>query len=131
MSAFIVKNKTINKIVSYIHHHHVYPFSMPPFSMPPHEYPLRSLGEKMNALNVEAVNARYFNDLVDSSGYSFRYELPPTEIEAYKMLQCFLYQCFEGDVPESKLYKDLEHVLARIASACITGTVQYQNASWD
>ena len=55
-----------------------------------------------------------------------------TPIQAYKSLQCWHYQCCEGDIPkESKLYTFFEEiVLKHIADSIIMKTPEYEQAEW-
>lgn len=127
MGSFIVKEKTINKIISYIDHYHICPFSTDSVQTPW----MKPLGKGMHQLNVSAFNVCYPNNRADSSvEYSFSCESPPSAVEAYKLLQCFLDQCHEGNIPKATLYQDLEHALTRIASTIITEMPEYQEAHW-
>ena len=55
-----------------------------------------------------------------------------TPVEAFKALQCWSYQCFEGSIPEkSKLYQFFEHVVKSAwAISIITKTSEYDHAEW-
>lgn len=54
------------------------------------------------------------------------------QFQSYKSLQCWLYQCCEGDIPEvSKLYKFFDTVVIRhMANSIITKTPAYEQAEW-
>lgn len=62
------------------------------------------VGRKLLEMNAEALRQRYDDDN-DTS-----YKHTPVEISLMQMcktLHCFRYQCSEGDVPETQLYKDV------------------------
>jgi hypothetical protein len=58
--------------------------------------------------------------------------VPCPPIQAYKSLQCWLYQCCEGNIPEaSKLYTFFDTVVVQhIANSIITNTPEYEQAEW-
>jgi len=55
-----------------------------------------------------------------------------TPVESFKALQCWIYQCAEGNIPEkSKLYQFFEHVVASAwATSIIMRTSEFDNAEW-
>lgn len=112
MSAFIVEDSVINRVVSFI-------------ATAKNEDAAReiihketdcdirtregraALGKMMFDLNCNAVEQRYgageaasFRELNYTYAPSARLTTP---VQAYKSLQCWLYQCSEGDVPDSSL----------------------------
>ena len=89
-----------------------------------------ALGQKMWDLNQLALGYRYGHPKQELF-YQFS-PVPCSVIQAYKSLQCWLYQCNEGDIPEvSKLYKFFDTVVLRhIANAIIIQTPEYDQAEW-
>ena len=117
MSAYIVDDKTINRIVNRLVHEVIsYPFSDAlKDRLSELGYDLSTdastekLAKDMFALNVSAVRQRYGKvDHVLTFAYS-RIDLTPL-IQTLKSLNCWLYQCCEGDVPKSDLYKFFDDV---------------------
>ena len=89
-----------------------------------------ALGQKMWDLNQLSLGYRY-GDPQQELLYHFS-SVPCTDIQAYKSLQCWLYQCCEGDIPEvSKLYLFFDTVVVQhIANSLITNTPEYDQAEW-
>jgi len=91
------------------------------------------LGLAMFQLNIKGVNTRYsdkpaakFRQLDYS--YQSAYVL---EMQVLKSLQCWLYQCTEGDVPNDPLYRFFEEVAApRLMDKIIRRLPEYERAEW-
>jgi hypothetical protein len=94
----------------------------------------QKLGEAMFALNCNAVEQRYgqgeakeFRDL----DYQFCTQIPPTVLQAYKSLGCWLYQCSEGDVPgTSLLFATMQRVHDNMAHFIVGRLDAYGKAKW-
>jgi hypothetical protein len=135
MSAFLVEEKTLNRIISYIDDE----VARSPWLRSKFEKELgvnfagdwkTALGQKMWDLNQLALSYRYGDPKQD-----LVYRFSPvvcTSIQAYKSLQCWHYQCCEGDIPqESKLYTFFDTVvLSHIANSIIINTIAYEKAEW-
>lgn len=98
------------------------------------EWPLK-LGISMAILNDAAVNARYGEGTAsgDREGvtYQFRWEPLTNRIQALKSLQCWHYQCSEGDIPEtSELYKVADKVIGYLAQNIVSDLPEYNRAQW-
>lgn len=156
MSAYVVKDATINRIVSWIERetigsngltHGQVSHSLKQAGFDPEDQgrPLRvvgngpeksfpeRLGEAMAALNVWAVRARYED--ADESGmigapYQFTRVSSADPVAALKSLHCWHYQCSEGDAPHDPLYKAFEMIIHAIEGALIRQTPQYDAAAW-
>ncbi len=98
------------------------------------------LAHEMMALNVEAVKWRY-PDLADDNlpgPIDFRldeYRYRPASwrrslVQVYKSLQCWLYQCSEGDVLERPLFKTMSKLGAAIAEEIVCSLPEYDEAIW-
>ena len=135
MSAFLVEEKTLNRILSYLDEE----LRRSAWLRSKFEADLgvnfagdwrTALGQKMWDLNQLALGYRY-GDPHQELLYHFL-SVPCTDIQAYKSLQCWLYQCCEGDIPEvSKLYKFFDTVvLQHLANSIITTTPEYDQAEW-
>jgi len=130
MSAYVVEKKTIDRIVSYID-------SKPLYSTEG-QYPeiyrnflgdCNKLGQKMLNMNNKAVDQRY-NENNPVELYRHSYESPRNLMQVYKSVQCFVYQCSEGDVVKSKLYQDFVKLEHRLAAEIISNTPEYNKAVW-
>src|SRR5437868_45627 len=123
MSAFMVEDKTINRVVTFVQGKLMrdWPvlaekFQTMGFGIHDGGF-CRKLGRAMFLLNIRGVNARYgegrakeFREL----DYQFYPELSDC-VQTFKSLQCWLYQCMEGDVPNDPVYKLMEEVEATMA----------------
>lgn len=127
MSSYIVDAKTINRIVSYIMNgwdttkHTIAPF-------PVSDEAFQELGQKLWDMNAAAVNQRY-GELNEAPQYHLVCD-NVDEFQVLKSLQCFLYQCSEGNVPELDLYKQLRQVEMNIMRKLIDTMPQYKKAEW-
>ena len=101
MSAFIVKNKTINNVVSVLSG---YEFMVHRIK---EEFDIdikttkgqTQFAHRLYALNVSSVSSRYGSaDDMIGEGFSFEFEHDTGNLEAYKNLQSLMYQCSEGEV---------------------------------
>jgi hypothetical protein len=88
------------------------------------------LGQRMLDLNQLSLSQRY-GDTKKELIYKFR-TAHCSPIQAYKALRCWLYQCAEGDIPEtSKLFNTFDKVLGPAwAEFIIAKTPEYDEAAW-
>jgi len=112
------------------------------------------IGRELFAMNIAAVQARYPDTRANPAGMpgpvndngdsiapelaaSFTCVTPqgrlPFEelVSGYKALSCLIYQCSEGDIPETELFKELQRAQAYVGDAIIVQLPQYQAAPWD
>lgn len=141
MSAYIVDDDTINKIVSYlfakasgpdpsIHWKNTKLFKM--------GYDLSSssscyeLAHKMFDMNVVAVNQRYGEGEAEKfRPLDFKYQfVAATQIEVIKALKAWKYQCTEGCVPDLALYQAMTEVHSLLCIDFVEQTEEYEAASW-
>jgi hypothetical protein len=141
MSAYIVDDGTINKIVSYIYTNDARPGprihweATKLFKM---GYKLTStqscaeLAHKMFDMNVLAVNARYGEGEAEKfRPLDFKYQfVPASQIEVIKALKAWKYQCTEGHVFELALFKAMAEVLCLLYMDFVEQTEEYEAASW-
>jgi hypothetical protein len=136
MSAFIVSDATINKVIGWLNDSERRQYLRPILrtaEIPEHDADWTSkLGASMFTLNVEAVNARYgagqaseFRPL----DYTFEWELA-ADVQVLKSLSCWLYQCAEGDVPERPLYKAFRKLEGQIARNIVANLPEWEKAEW-
>ena len=135
VSAFLIADKTLNRILSYLDEE----LRRSAWLRSKFEAALgvnfagdwkTALGQKMWDLNQLALGYRYA-DPKQELFFQFSYVSCPA-IQAYKSVQCWLYQCCEGDIPDaSKLYTFFDTVVLRhIANSIITTTPAYEQAEW-
>lgn len=138
MSAFVVEDQTINTIVNFLAFKQN---SSNDAYWPKHI--LRDAGIclsglknqkafalSLHDLNVKAVSERY-NEF-EEYAFTYRQTLPEQNIfQVYKSLQCWLYQCSEGTIPQrNDLYKLMEELAKQIAMYIVERTKQYDVAIW-
>jgi len=144
MSAFIVQDKTINQIVNWLIFDDDYPSAENTYGEVSkiikdefkidfnHSEAREILAYKMYQLNCKAVDHRYNEQNDDcSSNFKYLFKYPTNRAQALKSLSCWLYQCSEGDIPKSKLYKVFKRVQSVIAYHIATSTPEYEQAGWD
>lgn len=123
MSAFIVSDETINRVIAFLHYK-----TSARYYYPLHIFEGRydlsdrgtceSLAQAMFALNVEAVKQGYPHKAAEEFrplDFQFRLVIPGDSLETLKDLECWLYQCTEGSVVETELFKLMEetsHLMA-------------------
>lgn len=138
MSAYIVSDETINKVVSYLYckkDSHFWPANEIKES-----YNLKTrqdferLAQDMFNLNIEAVEQRYGKGQAKEFrplNFQFRLTANGTSIHVLKALRCWLYQCSEGDCPEvSFLYKMMNEFSHLLALDIVENMPAYENAPW-
>jgi hypothetical protein len=133
MSAYIVESITVDRILNYLRVEYEkegyikHLLDMTGLSFP---RDFKKLGQAMLTLNTMAVNYRY-NENTKPPLYKFRLMPPPDDIQAVKSLQCFLYQCTEGEqFEETKLFKILEKAMRWIMKKIVTSLPAYEKAVW-
>lgn len=140
MSAYIVEDRTINRIVSYFNlkvarDSYYWPNRMlkdAGYDMSG-EPGCQVLAQEMFKLNVQGVDARYGEGesaKFRSLDFVYRFTLSTSRIVAYKALECWRYQCSEGNVPQSALYQTMTEVLHQLAIEIVSDTTEYKQAKW-
>jgi len=144
MSAFMVSDKTINRIVAGLER-------MSRNTPSPRDYPLyyareaagfdlekyiktpAALGQKIAEMNIRAIQARYPEKweamVIDT--YQYKSLLSPSPMQLYKHIRCLLYQCSEGDVPNEIFFGVLNAITDQIAYWIVTESKEYEEAEWD
>lgn len=101
---------------------------------------LRKFGEELLKMNLLAFYDRYEHiedtekEIIDSiKEYEFM-NLPLSElqeIQVLKSIECFLYQCYEGNIPEYPLFKALDKIKEHLKDTIINKIPEYQKAIWN
>ena len=92
-------------------------------------------------MNARAIQSRYGAGRTADEVKAWEKELDPiacspgqdfkARVQAYKSFRCFLYQCSEGDVPLSPLYKAVEAAADYLAAEIVPEIPEYEEAKWD
>ena len=138
MSSFVVSDLTINRIVCGLD---TYPNRLyyerivgeVGFSII-NKSGKERLGNALMDLNREAVNQRYpdADEIFSPCPYRFQQTIVGTLMITFKALKCWLYQCHEGNIPESQLFQAMDRICYQIASEIITRLSAYENSpGWE
>jgi len=146
MSAYIVDNVTIDKILAFLSECHacnrgeirtedIWRIAVDGgCDFCKGDEGLSQFGQELLRMNTEAVNWRYDDDATVRE-----YTYTPREVDitvesavaAFKTIGCLSYQCMEGPVPETNpLYKVLTELKNAIATAVMYAMPEYARAPW-
>jgi len=139
MSAFMVEDQTINRVVTWLTREVSTRF--PEIDRIARTYDVDLVSEKweeklakaMFQLNCDGVNARYGEGEAEKfRPLNFTYKPEPyySKVQGLKSLQCWMYQCNEGDVPQTKLYQFFEEVENYLALKIVMDLPEYDKAKW-
>ena len=131
MSAFFVSQECMQRVVAGVDHvsdkwfgdYHIQGFGTVNGSDS-----LSKLGEALFEMNDEALLVRY-----DAEPICEAFEYRPASVglcSALKAMECLRYQCSEGKVPETDLYKGLEKAIGDLASVIVNELPEYEKAEW-
>ena len=141
MSAFIVGDDTINKVVSYIYatangpdvsvfckHTELYRMGYDVSDV----HSCAELAQKMSDMNVAAVNARYGEDEAEKfCPLDFHFRIVHANLaNVIKALESWHYQCTEGDIPELDLYQAMDEVHCILCAEFVHRTEEYEAIPW-
>jgi len=139
MSAFMVKDETINRVVEWLY----WEITRSQWLRDQLEKAsgidtttyawAEALGQAMFQLNIAGVNDRYGDGEAGKFGILDYHYQPAhgSEIQVLKSLQCWLYQCTEGEVMKHPLYVFFDTVVERhLMSKIICDLPAYQAAEW-
>jgi hypothetical protein len=139
MSAFIVEDKTINRVVTWLtrevstNHFAIDRLARKyGVDLGSDKWP-EKLAKAMFQLNCDGVNARYGEGEAEQfRPLNFRYqpEIYHSLVQVLKSLQCWMYQCCEGDVPATPLYQFFEEVENHLALKIVMDLPEYDKALW-
>ena len=142
MSAYIVADKTINSIVNWLDSALEETYGTITIRQKLLEQGfdatvagwVERLRYAMFQLNVVAVDVRYGSgEAKRFRPLDYHYKLTHNVpfVQVLKSLQCWLYQCNEGDVPETALYGLFDNeVQLYLMTEIIDALPEYQNAFW-
>ncbi len=137
MSAYIVENNTIDRILSAINSNRdIGDWIKRTIKRETGDdldtaEGLTLFGRKLLDMNEKAVNQRYKGD--DNVGvfvdYRFRLVLN-SAVDGFKALACLMYQCSEGDVPNSDFYKLMDKIKGAMAEDIVHKMPEWTRAKW-
>lgn len=145
MSAFIVNDKTINRILSFCFWTQDTFLKLDiqrilnkiGFSVRDEEEQ-QKLGEAIRELNFESIRQRYGDkSLKEDKKYFKEYkfiDIPLKEriiYQVYNHLRCLTYQLSEGNIPKTKLYKALEELENALAYSIANEKVEKLKCEWE
>ena len=93
-----------------------------------------TLGRSLWLMNAAALEQRYEDE--DATEYLdeiYAYEWKPQRrdrVTLIRALDCLLYQCSEGNIPQTKLFKWAQSVADALAGPNLRSTQAYYNAPW-
>ena len=132
MSSFVVEKETIDRVVWAIKYASTVSFSS--------QYEiddLDRLGSRLWDLNERAVACRYRLEARGNRPYTYGGSLIYTNkslrdlTQAFKSVECFLYQCSEGEEFENDPYfKLVQKVRSILADDIIEELPEYKEAKW-
>jgi hypothetical protein len=154
MSAFVIDPETMDKVVSTLTAKGQWGYVLrrvgDTFTDAPDA--ATKIGRQLYAMNLDAVMERYPDthdnpkDMpgpVDAKGRSTAARLPTTYkaklrnpvtqadwVAGFKAISCLSYQCSEGDVPKTELFKELELAEGMIAARIVQNLPEYEKAPW-
>lgn len=124
MSSYIVDKMTIDRIISGILQSQIDNEIRDECIMDCSDF-----GQRLWNMNVNAVDQRY-DEITRRNVYEFK-KVVVSKIQAYKSLRCLMYQCSEGDVPDSELYKQMDVFGDRMASNIVYDLPAFDQAEWE
>jgi hypothetical protein len=139
MSAFMVADRTINYVVNWLRRNidqlPIIAAKLKKLNIDTNAPDwAEALGQIMFLLNVNAVDARYGDGEAEKFrklDYRFEHTEAVSLMQVLKSLQCWLYQCDEGDVPTTELYGLLDtDVQLYLMTKIITQLPEYEEAYW-
>ncbi len=139
MSAFMVADATINRVVTWLKRE----VATSRFTLDwlAQEYGIdltsdgwdEKLAQAMFQLNCDGVNARYGAGEAEKFrplNFTYKPDGNTFLVQVLKSLQCWNYQCSEGNVPETQLYQFFEEVEHHLALKIVMNLPEYDKATW-
>lgn len=150
MSAFVVDRKCMDRIVRTLTARGRYGQILPRFAGIDTSAPgaATEIGRRLFTLNIEAVMQRYpdTQDNPDNlpgehgamsiaTTYRAPQHSPATLarrdlVDGVKALQCLSYQCSEGNVPSTELYREIQAAIGEVCEAIVSSLPEYETAAW-
>lgn len=135
MSAFMVDDSTINQIIAHLSYDHGFHKRFLKEAGYDLDNPAdrQNLAVRMFVLNKMGVEARYGRgEAKEFRPLDFQYRscVPVVQMKAYKQLRCWLYQCSEGNVPNTRFYKLMDRLSDYMAHNIVSNMKEYDALPW-
>jgi hypothetical protein len=143
MSAYIVEDHTINRIVTFVLNDHgrrsmAFHWQRAGYDIVNDPEAAERLAVDLHLMNCDAVDTRYSKGTAAHDVqvcFQFKRAHCPSTVDPrfqiYKHAKCLRYQCTEGDVTERPLYLALEKFIAQLADCIIESLPQSSDAKWE
>ena len=137
MSSWIVKPITINRIVSFLSWNDggILGVRFKQMFGELNAKECEKLGQQMIKLNCRAVSKCYNQPInkekIKEYAFSDVWGTTAKKEQVLKTLDCFLYQCNEGNISKTKIYKNLEKARQLLADEIISKIPEYDKAAWE
>jgi len=147
MSSFMCEDKTVNRIISFLVYDKIGKEAHKIIkkvtgidleikgSDEIYEAQVNLFGVKLRDLNIKALNERYgdnieeLNEQYPFNGFDWKAETP-SRMQMLKSLGCFTYQCNEGNIDKTAIFKMLRQIELSLAYDIITDAPEYDEAEW-
>ena len=147
MSAFYVGTESLSMITDIISRYLVGGFNSFGFEFP-REIVTLFEGESderiftaLAGTNLDALEQRYNKEIAvemfDGKDYEEGHDIwkprngvQPWHYQLLKSLECYIYQCSEGNVPNTPIYKAIDDLSTRLAIFIATNQKEYEDAEW-
>lgn len=136
MSAFIVNDSTINRVVTLAQYGRMdegFAFKRAGYDFDKDNEAAERLARDLHLLNCDAVDCRYGKGTAAGDVavcFQYRTEFAPP-LQVYKNARCLRYQCAEGDVVKRPLFAALERFCANLADRIINQLPDYEKIKWE
>lgn len=138
MSAFVVGDETINRVVSFLATDRegdwLRTYIQEQLGLDLTTGMGReTLANLMFSLNCDAVNQRYGDEQAKEFrplDFKYRMQISCSRVQCFKALQCWQYQCSEGDIDQNSLYQVMARIQGQIAEMIVTRLDAYEKLAW-
>ncbi len=128
MKKFIVPDKTINRVLSWLVENDA---GVPGLEGKDSES-LAKLGTSMLEMNCEVIDQLYgYGEAAEYRPLDYEFQWERTsEIQVLKSLQCWLEQCFGDRIVEMDLYHEMKAIESKLACKLVSELESYAAAEW-
>ncbi|MFW6282960.1 MAG: hypothetical protein ACOC1P_02815 [Minisyncoccales bacterium] len=81
--------------------------------------------------NCYALNQRYGDDLNKFPEFEYKDPKKINIFQVLKSVQCWLYQCAEGDAEKKPIYKLMQDIEKILLNTIVSGLEGYKEAKWN
>ena len=148
MSAFYVGTESLSMITDIISRYLIAGFNSFGFEFPREIVTLfdgesdTRIFDALAGTNLNALKQRYDEktaaEMFDGKSYEHGHDIwkpredgiQPWHYQLLKSLQCYVYQCSEGTVPDTPIYKAIDALSTRLAIFIACHQKEYEDAEW-